>query len=105
MGYLTNKLEYHEISETMLNDPDCRIGGYLLKDQIIDPKTKSGTKQPPIWLLNLRLTKNIADFAGFSFYVNNLPYYQPWQHSNQTKTLSERSLNSFAFGVELSIKL
>ena len=105
VGYLTNKLEYHEISETMLNDPDCRIGGYLLKDQIIDPKTKSGTKQPPIWLLNLRLTKNIADFAGFSFYVNNLPYYQPWQHSNQTKTLSERSLNSFAFGVELSIKL
>ena len=37
--------------------------------------------------------------------MNNLPYYEPWQHSNQTKTLSERNKNTFAFGVELSIKL
>ncbi|MDE5612146.1 MAG: TonB-dependent receptor plug domain-containing protein, partial [Odoribacter sp.] len=57
VGYLTNKLEYREITEAMLNNPDARIEGYLLKDQIIDPRVKDGMKQPPLCMLNLRLTK------------------------------------------------
>lgn len=105
MGYLDNKLVYHEITQAMLDDPDYKIQGYKLQDQIIDPQVSDAIKQPVLWLMNFRLTKNISDFAGFSFYVNNLPYYEPWQHSNQTKTLSERNKNTFAFGVELSIKL
>ena len=105
MGYLDNKLVYHEITQAMLDDPEYKIQGYKLQDQIIDPQVSDAIKQPVLWLMNFRLTKNISDFAGFSFYVNNLPYYEPWQHSNQTKTLSERNKNTFAFGVELSIKL
>ena len=105
MGYLDNKLVYHEITQAMLDDPDYKMQGYKLQDQIIDPQVSDAIKQPVLWLMNFRLTKNISDFAGFSFYVNNLPYYEPWQHSNQTKTLSERNKNTFAFGVELSIKL
>lgn len=105
MGYLTNKLEYHEITQDMWNDPEYRVEGYKLQDQIIEPTVKGATKEPVLWLMNFRLTKSISDFAGFSFYVNNLPYYEPWQHNNQSKTLGERNKNTFAFGVELSIKL
>ncbi|MFR5657914.1 MAG: TonB-dependent receptor domain-containing protein [Butyricimonas faecihominis] len=105
MGYLTNKLEYYEITQDMWNDPEYRVEGYKLQDQIIEPTVKGATKEPVLWLMNFRLTKSISDFAGFSFYVNNLPYYEPWQHNNQSKTLGERNKNTFAFGVELSIKL
>ena len=105
MGYLTNKLEYHEITQDMWNDPEYRVEGYKLQDQIIEPTVKGATKEPVLWLMNFRLTKSISDFAGFSFYVNNLPYYEPWQHNNQSKILGERNKNTFAFGVELSIKL
>ena len=54
-----------------------RYRGISYRDQIINRQVSDAIKQPVLWLMNFRLTKNISDFAGFSFYVNNLPWYEP----------------------------
>ena len=105
IAYLTNKLEYNTISDEMYEDPDYMIEGFRLQDQVRSSTDTKGYTQPPLWMLNAHLTKNISDFMGISFYVNNMPYYQPWQHSNQSKTETERNTGNFSFGLELNIKL
>lgn len=104
LGYLDTDLSYHPITQEMLDNPNYRIKGLLLA---LD--RRSGTDypkvtQPPIWMMNTRLTKDISKMAGFSFYVNNTLFYQPWQRSSVSSTLTERNQGTFSFGMEMYFK-
>jgi hypothetical protein len=89
----------------MLADPNYRIKGILLSDQILDPKETRPVTMPPVWLISARLTKDIAKNMRLSFYTSNLFFYTPMQTSNVSNTPIERNSNSFAFGMEFSVKI
>jgi len=89
----------------MLDDPSCKIKGILLSDQRKDPKDDGATRQPLIWIINARLSKDVSKSLGFSFFVNNLFYYTPYQSTNKSGTLTERNTDTFSFGMELLIKI
>lgn len=58
----------------------------------------------PLWLFNLRLTKELGRAIGFSFFANNVLMDRPLQESTRwTGTYSRRNPTLF-FGTELSIK-
>lgn len=110
IGYLlpdisTNGMTYHPITANMLADQNYTIKGLLLKNAHISGSENPPTSQPPIMLMTTRLTKDISKMAGFSFFVNNTLFYQPWQHSSTSTTLTERNQGTFAFGMELYFKL
>ncbi len=99
---------YYPITDAMIADEnylldDADGNGVLLRDQLVKSINDRATIQPPLFMFNVRLTKNFSDFAGFSFYANNTSFYQPWQHNNKSTTLSERNPN-LEFGFELSFK-
>lgn len=58
----------------------------------------------PLWLFNLKLTK---EFKGlnFSFFANNFINYRPLQSSSRYPTIYEKRNISFFFGTEVSIVL
>ncbi len=92
------------ITQEMLNDPDYKIMGILLKDARISGNDNPPIIQPPLMMMSSRLTKDISKMAGFSFYVNNTLFYQPWQRSNISTTLTEKNQGTFNFGMELYFK-
>ncbi|QCR21626.1 carboxypeptidase-like regulatory domain-containing protein [Pontibacter sp. SGAir0037] len=61
-------------------------------------------KQPPLWLFNVRLTKEWGKGYGFSFYANNFVAHRPYYQSPRTNTFSQRNPVLF-FGSELHITL
>jgi outer membrane receptor protein involved in Fe transport len=110
VGYLlpdiaTNGVIQLPISPEMYDDPEYRIAGLLLSDAIIKGTDNPPVSQPPIMLMTSRLTKDISNFAGFSFFVNNTFFHQPWQRSSVSTTLTERNQGTFNFGMELYFKL
>ncbi len=110
IGYMVaNQLggvDTYQITQEMLDDPTTRIKGHLLKDGIIDNSDKIRTESNnPTWNISTRLTKEISKMAGFSFFVNNTLFYEPWIHSTTSTTLSQRNIGTFSFGMELYLKL
>lgn len=105
LGWIDTDLSYHKITQSMLDDPDYRIKGILLKDQIKDPKDTDPITMPPLWIINARLTKDISKSLGFSFFVNNIFFYTPYQSSSASGTLIERNTGTFSFGMELFVKI
>ena len=96
---------YEKITQAMLNDPDYRIKGILLSAQRRNPADSQPVTQPPIWLMNMRLTKDVSKNFGFSFYVNNAFFHMPYQSSSASGTLTERNTGTFSFGVEMYVKI
>lgn len=105
IGWLDTDLTYHNITDQMLNDPTYKIKGISLADQIKNPKDTEAVINKPLWLINARLTKDISQSIGFSFFVNNIFYYTPYQSTNVSGTLIERNSGTFSFGMELFIKI
>ncbi len=110
LGYIvvnqSGGFDSYPITKEMLNDPLTRIMGHLLKDNIIDNTDKIPSRTDvPIWNISTRLTKEISKVAGFSFFVNNTLFYEPWVHSSTSTTLTQRNLGTFSFGMELFLKL
>lgn len=105
IGWVDTDLSYHPITQQMLDDPNYRIKGILLSEQFKDPKDDGATKQPPIWIISARLSKDISKSLGFSFFVNNAFFYTPYQSTNKSGTLTERNTGTFSFGMELLIKI
>lgn len=105
VAWMDTDLRMHEITPAMLADPETRIKGILLSAQRRNPSDTDATVQPPIWLMNLRLTKDVSRNFGFSFFVNNALYYMPFQSSNKSGTLTERNTGTFSFGVEMYLKI
>ena len=99
-----NQFNEYPITQAMLNDKTYRIRGLLLSDAQISGTDNPPVVSPPLMLITSRLTKDISNMAGFSFYVNNTLFYQPWQHSNVSTTLNEKNQGTFNFGMELYFK-
>ena len=58
----------------------------------------------PRWLFNLRLTKEIGDQMGFSFFANNLFMHNPLEQSTRWSNQYSRRNPGFLFGAEMNIK-
>lgn len=58
----------------------------------------------PLWMFNLRLTKEIGKNMGFSFFANNVFMHRPLQASNRYINRFERRGQAFFFGTELNFK-
>ena len=104
-AWIDTDLSRHEITQAMLNDPDYRIKGILLAAQRKNPADSQPVTQPPIWLMNMRLTKDVSKNFGFSFYVNNAFFHMPYQASSSSGTLTERNAGTFSFGGEMYVKI
>jgi len=91
----TNGVTYHPITEAMLADKDYTI---------LTGSDNPPISMPPLMMMSTRLTKDISKMAGFSFFVNNTLFYQPWQSSSASSTLTERNQGTFNFGMELYFK-
>lgn len=100
-------VDTYPITEQMWADPNYRIKGHLLSDAILDNKDDLPARSvSPIWNLSTRLTKEISKQVGFSFFVNNTLFYEPWQKaSNVSNTLTQKNTGTFSFGIELYMKL
>jgi outer membrane receptor protein involved in Fe transport len=99
-----NTLIEYPITQEMLNDENYKIKGLLLKDAKISGNDNPPNIMPPLMMMSSRLTKDISKMAGFSFYVNNTLFYQPWQSSNISTTPTEKNQGTFNFGMELYFK-
>ena len=99
-----NALIEHPITPEMLNNPNYKIRGLLLSDARILGTDNPPSIHPPLMLMSSRLTKDITKMAGFSFFVNNTLFYQPWQRTNISTTPTERNQSTFNFGMELYFK-
>jgi hypothetical protein len=101
IGWIDTDLSYHEITASMLNDANYKIKEVLLSKQRRDPKNNPASSDPVLWMMSGRLTKELGKNSGFSFYANNLFYYEPFKSNNVSTTLSQRNEGTFSFGVEL----
>lgn len=110
----TGAYEYVAFTSGQLDDPEYSFperwnaeDRFLLKDQIFQKTAYSDVPEtwPPLWVFNLRVTKDIAKFLGASFYVNNLFFSQPWHKSSVSSSVTERNSNLFSFGIELYVNL
>lgn len=61
-------------------------------------------KQPPLWLFNIELTKELKNNSSFSFKVNNVPAELGRFYDPSTATYKQRNQNLF-FSAEFTIKL
>jgi hypothetical protein len=105
IGWIDTDLSYNKITKEMLDNPDYKIKGILLSEQIKDPKDDDPVTSKPLWIINARLTKDISKSMGFSFFVNNIFFYTPYQTTSYSGTLVERNTGTFSFGMELFIKI
>ena len=105
IAWIDNDLSYHEITQSMLDDPSYMIKGVSLAAQRKNPADSNPVTQPPIWLMNMRLTKDVSKNFGFSLFVNNAFFYMPYQASSYSGTLTERNTGTFSFGVEMYVKI
>ena len=101
LAWVDQQMNYHEITDEMLNGENYKIMNVLLSKQRISATDNPPTKNPVEWILNLRLSKELGKSSGISFYVNNFLFYEPYKTNNNSTTLTQRNLGSFNFGVEL----
>lgn len=62
-------------------------------------------KWKPLWLFNLKLTKEFKSGLNFSFFANNFVNNRPLENSSRYPTQYEKRNIEFFFGSEISIKL
>lgn len=79
------------------DDPDIYLN--------INEATYITEKWQPLWLFNLKLTKEFRNGLNFSFFANNFINYRPLKSSTRYPTVYYKRNISFFFGSELSIRL
>ena len=92
-GYITYDGTYSDNSGIKISDFDLTYSD------------KEPTKNPVTWNMQARLTKELGKFGGFSCFVNNCLYYEPFKSSNKTSTRTQRNTSSFQFGCEIFFNL
>lgn len=101
LGYIYGS-EYIKFTEDQSDDIEFNFHGYMLKDQIFDTRISNvPVTWPAIWCLDMRVTKEIGDKAGFSFYANNVLFSQPWQSNSVSVSKVERNGGLFSYGLEI----
>ncbi|MCR5395166.1 MAG: TonB-dependent receptor [Bacteroidales bacterium] len=94
-GYITYSGDYSASDATGIRISDLDLT-YSDSDPVDNPVT---------WNVQARLTKELGKFGGFSCFVNNCLYYEPFRSSSNTSTRTQRNTGSFQFGCELYIRL
>ena len=116
IAWITSDLQTHDITSEMMNGYLGIDGSYYptkpsdmesiaLKDEAIVSRDNIPTKNPVTWNLSARLTKELGRSAGFSFYANNVLFYEPFMSSSTSNTLTQRNTGNFSFGVVLFFNL
>lgn len=97
IGYISAKdLSMHMLQPGDAINPDWQKQ-ILENREIVD-------RYSPLWLFNLRLTKELKRFGGFAFFVNNLFMYTPLEESKRSPgTYKTRNPEQF-FGAEVWLK-
>ncbi len=67
----------------------------------INPDNLAWQQRPPLWLFNIRLTKEWDTQRGFAFYVNNIVNSRPLFTSNVSGFQEARNQPEFFFGAEV----
>ncbi len=91
--WLTNE---QRNSPTIINDNELNLN--IAKEYYTTEKWK------PLWLFNLRLTKEIGKAMSFSFFANNVLMDRPLEESNRWAGQYSRRNPKLFFGSEISIK-
>lgn len=102
------RTEWGTFSEQdIANASSITVKGFSLADNIYSRSVYYDLPEtwPTLWTFNLRVTKDVSEFLGMSFYVNNLFFSQPWQHSSISQMKVEKNANFFSFGFELFLNL
>ena len=116
IAWMTPDLQTHAITNDMLNGFIGADGSYYatkpadvesiaLSDQVVTSRDNIPTESPVTWNLSARLTKELGKSAGFSFFANNVLFYEPFMSSSTSNTLTQRNTGNFSFGVELFFNL
>ena len=98
IGYISaSNLKYTALSE---GDPISED----IQKQILDNRLIKETHKP-LWLCNLRLTKEIGEYLGFTFFLNNVFRTNPLEESKRNPGTWSSSRNpSQFFGIEAWFK-
>lgn len=102
---------YREITEAMregyigYDGVYSETEGIQISDLDLTYSDSDPTKNPMYWNLQARLTKELGKFGGFSCFVNNCLYYEPFRSSSNTSTRTQRNTSSFQFGCEIYVNL
>ena len=91
--WLTEQQRY---SPAILNDNELNLN--------ISDEYYTTEKWKPLWLFNLRLTKEIGKAMSFSFFANNVLMDRPLEESNRWPGQYSRRNPRLFFGTEISIK-
>lgn len=116
IAYITPDLARHELTPAMQSgyllydgtytSAQPTAGNYIsVSDLHTSGRDSKPTRNPVTWNMQGRLTKELGDFGGLSLYVNNIMFYEPYLHSNNTTSLTQRNTGTFNYGVELYINL
>lgn len=105
IAWVDTDLSYHEITQEMLDDENYTIKGISLQRQRKNGRDNVPNKLPITWYISGRLTKELGDVGGGSFYANNLFFYEPYLKSGVSNTLKQYNTSTFNFGVELFLNL
>ncbi len=109
-GYIGFDDSYSQVGDSWTNHAQYYAtlptsqSSIALSQFYITEKDNEPTKNPVTWNLQARLTKELGNVGGLSFYVNNALYYEPFMTSNKTSTLTQRN-TGFSFGAELYLNL
>lgn len=105
IAWIDRDLNYHDITAAMLADENYMIEGVSLQAQRRNPKDNLPVKTPLTWNVQARLTKELGNIGGISFYANNVIFYEPFLPTSVSSTLVQRNTGKFHFGFELFFKL
>lgn len=110
-GTGTGNVVRHEITDPMRNGYITRDGrysetsGFAISELGVTYTDSEPSKSPITWNLQARLTKELGKLGGFSLYVNNCLFYEPYMKGNKTSSRTQRNTGSFQFGAELYFNL
>ncbi len=116
IGWIDGDLVRHELTSDMLDGylgMDARYyatapadqSSVAVSDLVVRASDNQPSETPVTWNTSFRLTKELGKMGGLSFYVNNMLFYEPYLHGNNTRTLTQRNTGTFSFGAELSLNL
>ncbi len=88
-----------------LSMDERRLAAFQNLRRGLNPVQLEWQKRPPLWLFNLRLTKELSEGLGFSFYVNNVWASRPLFVSNLSNAPQVRNQPNLFFGAEIFIKI
>ncbi|MCD0489827.1 TonB-dependent receptor [Pedobacter sp. MC2016-14] len=95
-GQRTWLTEAERNSSAIVNNPDLNLN--------VQPQYAITESWKPLWLFNLRLTKEMGKAISFSFFANNVLMDRPLEESTRWSGQFSRRNPTLFFGSELSIK-